>query len=285
MPMRSRGPSPLAVPTQQDFVHRVSHRRAAVRLRQCLQESDSEDEKIKEESDDEFLPTLRTTPRKKHFQPYPRTPSSNRDLIMPPNSSTSSPPKTPRRSRNVTSSPQKTPRRSTKLVYSFSSASASSSSSLSSLTSLSSSPSKPSSSPSSPNSPKRLAPPRNAQIALSPEQLSAARTRVESSRSPKCPVACGFVQKRFRPQDMLRHVETHLRASKGGSASQWVCRGVPEAQAARYLVKNYDYPNVWKGVRMVGGCMGGFSRRDALARHLKNNKQLCVGDFKYLGSD
>ncbi|KAI1783240.1 hypothetical protein LXA43DRAFT_1187093 [Ganoderma leucocontextum] len=96
----------------------------------------------------------------------------------------------------------------------------------------------------------------------------------------QCPY-CPYVQQSHRSPDLKRHIETHTR---GAGVALWVCCGVP-AVAARELgvpaevvrgAPIFDF----EGVPMVGGCRKTFSRRDALARHLRmaKGKGQCYGD-------
>ncbi|KAM5537624.1 hypothetical protein V8D89_008702 [Ganoderma adspersum] len=96
----------------------------------------------------------------------------------------------------------------------------------------------------------------------------------------QCPY-CPYVQQTRRSPDLKRHIETHTR---GKDVALWVCCGVPAVNARELGVPAevvrtapiYDF----EGVPMVGGCRKTFSRRDALARHLRMAKErgLCYGD-------
>ncbi|EPQ54566.1 hypothetical protein GLOTRDRAFT_129916 [Gloeophyllum trabeum ATCC 11539] len=77
-----------------------------------------------------------------------------------------------------------------------------------------------------------------------------------------------------RLPDMRRHVATHYpRLSEG----KWVCRGYPLEIADRLRVPKRLIINV-DGVPYRGGCGRGFSRKDALKRHLDKVGAQCRGD-------
>ena len=83
----------------------------------------------------------------------------------------------------------------------------------------------------------------------------------------KCP-HCPFVQKARRKADLDRHVATHT------GKNEFVCRGVRAEKAGVYEVP----VELLDGSEWVGGCGKTFSRRDALARHIKNSAGRCYGD-------
>ncbi|TBU37982.1 hypothetical protein BD309DRAFT_1084345 [Dichomitus squalens] len=94
----------------------------------------------------------------------------------------------------------------------------------------------------------------------------------------QCPY-CEYVQRNRRTPDLKRHIQTHTR---GAAVAAWVCCGVPiedalEAGVPAEVVRAapiFDF----EGVLMIGGCRKTFSRRDALTRHLRNEKGRCFGD-------
>ncbi|KAI0367527.1 hypothetical protein BV20DRAFT_558797 [Pilatotrama ljubarskyi] len=91
-------------------------------------------------------------------------------------------------------------------------------------------------------------------------------------RNPwKCPY-CTYVQGGNRSPDLERHIKTH-----NASGEDWVCCGVPIDVAAEYGITAGDRPvREYAGQQTVGGCFKGFSRKDALRRHLR--KARCAGD-------
>lgn len=61
------------------------------------------------------------------------------------------------------------------------------------------------------------------------------------------------------------------------SHEKWVCCGVPLEKADEYGIEDTSDSYTYKGHEMIGGCLQGFSRRDALIRHLKNDRIECYG--------
>ena len=101
--------------------------------------------------------------------------------------------------------------------------------------------------------------------------------RANNWRCPYCP----YVQQTRRSADLKRHIETHTR---GSSVALWICCGVPAVNARELgvpveVVRTAPILD-FEGVPMVGGCRKTFSRRDALARHLRMAKVRgqCYGD-------
>lgn len=119
----------------------------------------------------------------------------------------------------------------------------------------------------------------------SPRAHNQPRSRPSSSHSSssasdglqlKCPQCNCIVG---RPQELCRHMKKH--APKEGEP-RWPCCGVPLADAAERGVPAGGTPFDYNGMRFVGGCGKPYSRRDALARHLKRKgkgkERLCHGD-------
>lgn len=134
-------------------------------------------------------------------------------------------------------------------------------------------PSSPSSSSSSPIRTGGRARPRNAQSNVLPDEFEQALR----NRACTCPT-CGFVPASKRAPDLRRHMNTH-RADV--THQTWVCCGVPVEEAGEYGIGDTSKQYVHKGRDMVGGCMQSFSRKDALMRHLKNDKIDCRGSVKF----
>ncbi|PCH40736.1 hypothetical protein WOLCODRAFT_162496 [Wolfiporia cocos MD-104 SS10] len=121
--------------------------------------------------------------------------------------------------------------------------------------------------------------PRNAQVHITPAQ---AQWAVENLA---CPVpGCAYEQANQRPADMRRHLRSHGYMD---SEREWVCCGVPVAQAAKLGMAAEEIAarkTVYQGVEVVGGCMRTFSRRDSLRRHFKNRRSGCCGDLRFICS-
>ncbi|EIW57762.1 uncharacterized protein TRAVEDRAFT_48792 [Trametes versicolor FP-101664 SS1] len=95
----------------------------------------------------------------------------------------------------------------------------------------------------------------------------------------KCP-HCTYVQRNHRHQELRRHIRTHAEPTAAGEPF-WICCGVPLAEAAARGVPLEiiaEIPFVYNGRQFVGGCRRMFSRRDALARHLRRFETFCYGD-------
>ena len=96
----------------------------------------------------------------------------------------------------------------------------------------------------------------------------------------QCPY-CPYVQQSRRSPDLKRHIETHTR---GKGVALWVCCGVPAVNGRELGVPAEVIRSApifdFEGVPMIGGCRKTFSRRDALARHLRMAKERgqCYGD-------
>lgn len=107
-------------------------------------------------------------------------------------------------------------------------------------------------------------------IAVSPN------ARPAVSKNPlKCSF-CRYVAPKGRLPDLRRHVKTH-----GKKNEDFKCCGVPLAEAKERGVpteRMKERPLVYQEIAMVGGCRKAFSRRDALLRHLRDNKGVCFGD-------
>ena len=103
----------------------------------------------------------------------------------------------------------------------------------------------------------------------------------------RCPVAgCGRKQKNGRIPDLKRHILTHGHWLK---PDKWTCCGVPTENAHLYGIEiepgmtEEELIEVgacrFKGKLMIGGCLRSFARRDALKRHIDNEKLPCIGDM------
>jgi len=101
----------------------------------------------------------------------------------------------------------------------------------------------------------------------------------------QCPVVgCNYVQKNQRIPDLRRHVVTHDRWMEPG---KWTCcgvgmdraylygRGIEEGMTEEEQIEAGAY--LFKNRLMIGGCLKGFARRDALKRHVDNPNVWCVG--------
>ncbi|OJT10581.1 hypothetical protein TRAPUB_12880 [Trametes pubescens] len=120
--------------------------------------------------------------------------------------------------------------------------------------------------------PKVISTPRR-NIAVSPN------TRPAPSTNPlQCPF-CSYEARHGRVPDIKQHLLTHTRGNK----YDFLCCGVPLAQAEELRVPaevKREAPLVYEGIKMVGGCWKGFSRRDVLARHLRSTVGKCFGDAR-----
>jgi len=100
-----------------------------------------------------------------------------------------------------------------------------------------------------------------------------------------CPVVeCDYVQKNRRIPDLKRHVVTHDRWME---PEKWTCcgvrierahlygKGLEEGMTEEEQIKAGAY--MFRGRLMIGGCLKGFARRDALKRHVDNPNISCVG--------
>jgi hypothetical protein len=118
--------------------------------------------------------------------------------------------------------------------------------------------------------------PRTAQLrhtSARKEQVSLLdETPKVSQKSAKCwsCMHCDYVQKNHRRPDLKRHIAGHYPSVAN------VCCGVPIEQAARYGIVDVSEAAEYQGELWIGGCWQVFSRRDALIRHLKNQKKKCV---------
>ena len=103
----------------------------------------------------------------------------------------------------------------------------------------------------------------------------------------RCPVAsCGYIQHNRRKPDLRRHVATHERWKE---PNQWICCGVGVDRALLHGMEMREGMTddewieagayIYEGRLMIGGCGGGYARRDSLKRHLDHPKYLCVGDL------
>ncbi|KAI0687560.1 hypothetical protein C8Q76DRAFT_661283 [Earliella scabrosa] len=136
--------------------------------------------------------------------------------------------------------------------------------------------------------------PSPAEFAAQPSPLYATRRRnvavpypgtpqLSEDRSQwRCP-HCNYAPNRRRNQDLRRHMETHTRPD----VPLWSCCGVPLSQARQYGVPDDVIAASFAGASSthypsqdprIGGCNQGFSRKDALQRHLREKKGRCFGD-------
>ncbi|KAI0367617.1 hypothetical protein BV20DRAFT_949860, partial [Pilatotrama ljubarskyi] len=88
---------------------------------------------------------------------------------------------------------------------------------------------------------------------------------------------CEYVQYQRRGKDLKRHQATH-----DPNSSRFRCCGVPRERAEQYGISAEELAHMvsteHNGVEMVGGCGKWYSRRDALKRHLRNER--CLGDHR-----
>lgn len=193
----------------------------------------------------------------------------SRPLHQQPTYSSSYPSPTPSSSAS-SSYPSSTPSSSASSSYSSPSPSSSASSPFASSSYPSPSPSSSSSSRDSSKPDVIFTPRRN--TAVSPNAR-----RVVSKNPLKCSF-CSYVAPKGRLPDLARHVNTHMRSNNDES---FKCCGVPLAEAKELGVpteRMKERPLVYQEIKMVGGCRKAFSRRDALLRHLRDNKGVCFGD-------
>ncbi|CCL98762.1 uncharacterized protein FIBRA_00767 [Fibroporia radiculosa] len=238
--------------TSSGYSPRIGPFRAAANLHTYYEEKEADTDTAAEDGDDddEFIPGRRPTGRHR-YRPYART----------------SP---PARSRRTSRSSR----------FSSGSTSTSSIATVSASGPLSPSPSLSSASPSAHPTSDIIRVPRarNTQTQLEEGDFAWALAQLVASGTSACPVpGCAYVQRRRRLPDLRRHMETH-RA--GTSYARWVCCGVSLAEADRYglRIDNYTSRSMFRGEMRVGGCMRGFSRRDALVRHLKNGRIDCIAE-------
>lgn len=146
-----------------------------------------------------------------------------------------------------------------------------------------SSPSPSSSASSSYTSPTSLSSSRNwskPEVIFTPRRNTAVSPNARTAL-PKNPMKCkycSYVAPKGRRPDLARHVNTHMRSNNDES---FKCCGVPLAcaQAAGVPTERMkEKPLAYQKIEMVGGCRKAFSRRDALLRHLRDNKGVCFGD-------
>lgn len=84
-----------------------------------------------------------------------------------------------------------------------------------------------------------------------------------------CPVpGCSYVKKQRKDSDLQRHVNSHYRDAEGDER-RIVCCGVRLERAAEFGVTDFSHRLERNGEVWVGGCDTGFSRPDALRRHLR----------------
>jgi len=91
-----------------------------------------------------------------------------------------------------------------------------------------------------------------------------------------CP-ECGWTQSSARSPDFNRHLLTHNRPSDEDETQGWWCKGVLMSQSHKEDIPESAEPYMFDGQLRIGGCLQTFSRRDALKRHLDNDKITCVG--------
>ncbi|CCM01076.1 uncharacterized protein FIBRA_03124 [Fibroporia radiculosa] len=148
--------------------------------------------------------------------------------------------------------------------------------------SVSSSSSSLSSSPGSPFTPSRSrahtsyhrargnARPRNIQLPVTDSDISAA---VQDGKTVCTVLGCTFVASRGARTDLARHMETHRTTT---NQDKWKCWGALADSQAVAEGRAYEY----KGRLLTGGCARGFSRKDALGRHIRSEKNDCIGDLR-----
>ncbi|CCM06857.1 uncharacterized protein FIBRA_09163 [Fibroporia radiculosa] len=148
--------------------------------------------------------------------------------------------------------------------------------------SVSSSSSSLSSSPNSPFTPSRSrahtsyrrargnARPRNIQLPVTDSDIS---TAVQDGKTACTVLGCSFVASRGARTDLARHMETHRTTT---NQDKWKCWGVLADSQAVAEGRAYEH----KGRLLTGGCARGFSRKDALSRHIRSEKNDCIGDLR-----
>ncbi|KAI0671926.1 hypothetical protein C8Q78DRAFT_1153541 [Trametes maxima] len=131
-----------------------------------------------------------------------------------------------------------------------------------------------------PQRPQRFAfcPRRNATVSSASPAPS-----VDPLNRWKCPY-CTWVQDTKRGPDLRRHIETHTRPPPGETdKANWVCCGIPAGVAEEVGVPKEVREMTsfkYQGMLFVGGCEKVFSRKDALARHLRQREGACFGDSR-----
>ncbi|KAI0719132.1 hypothetical protein C8T65DRAFT_636889 [Cerioporus squamosus] len=118
----------------------------------------------------------------------------------------------------------------------------------------------------------------------SPDPGSSESETSSPSKSRTC-MHCKVTFPRMTRAELRRHEGTHQGEQ---SVMYWVCTGVPFELVRDYVPNDEAVMKLiaegrtmlYEGLYMVGGCGQGVSRRDALARHLKEMKGKCLGSHK-----
>jgi hypothetical protein len=119
--------------------------------------------------------------------------------------------------------------------------------------------------------------PRNkqSQRSLAPHKVSTLKSE-NDDETLVCP-ECGWTQSTARSPDFNRHLLTHNRPPSEDQSQGWWCKGVLASDAHLHDIPEGTEGYVFNGQERIGGCLQTFSRRDALKRHLDNEKIHCSG--------
>lgn len=117
----------------------------------------------------------------------------------------------------------------------------------------------------------------SASASSSPRSLPSSSKQCSEPRThpcswPGCDVAF------TRQPDLNRHFMIH---SSDPEKPKHVCTGVPVDRAGDFGIKDTSAMEVYsfKDEVWIGGCFKGFSRRDALKRHVERNSRACIGEI------